>query len=133
LDFHRKSEFSQDWLVIRRALAFAVFAALAPTLTAQDPPAFEGAVIKPSPPQPATQTNAGLRITERQARFTNLDLGDGASFLIANNRIEFRKATFAQLAGAIERFVDRPVIDQSRREGASTSRLTCCRMTSRRL
>jgi len=46
-----------------------------------------------------------------------VDLGDGASLEIGNNRIEFKKVTFAQLAGVVERFVDRPVIDQSKREG----------------
>jgi uncharacterized protein (TIGR03435 family) len=44
-------------------------------------------------------------------------LGDGASLEISSNRIEFKKVTFQQLAAVLERFVDRPVIDQSKREG----------------
>jgi uncharacterized protein (TIGR03435 family) len=47
-------------------------------------------------------------------------LGDGASLEISSNKLEFKKVTFAQLAGVVERFVDRPVIDQSKREGRFT-------------
>ena len=47
----------------------------------------------------------------------SVDLGDGASLEISSNRIEFKKATFAQLAGVVERFVDRPVVDQSKKAG----------------
>src|SRR5262249_39760132 len=69
-------------------------------------------------PADAPLSAGGLSVTSTSGPGgTVVDLGDGASLVIANNRIEFRKATFAQLAGAIERFVDRPVIDQSQREG----------------
>src|SRR5262245_17424949 len=40
-----------------------------------------------------------------------LDLGQGSSFNFANNRFEAKKLTMASLAGMVERFLDRPVID----------------------
>jgi uncharacterized protein (TIGR03435 family) len=46
-----------------------------------------------------------------------VDLGDGAALIVASNRIEVRRATFAQVAATLERFVDRPAVDRSRREG----------------
>jgi uncharacterized protein (TIGR03435 family) len=203
-------------------LTFALAAALAAPCAAQETPRFEVATVKPSPPEPPTPGTAGLRITQRQARFTYLslkdyigmaynvrvyqivgpdwiastrfeiagtipdgqsgkdvprmvaslleerfhakshreqrefpvyaletlpqfalapvqvdapapgavtvtstsgpggavvDLGDGASLVIGGNRIELRKVTFEQMAGALERFVDRPVVDRTHREG----------------
>ena len=47
----------------------------------------------------------------------SVDLGDGASLEISTNKIQFKKVTFLQLAAVVERFLDRPVIDQSHREG----------------
>jgi uncharacterized protein (TIGR03435 family) len=61
--------------VIRVALTLTLLIGLAPTFAAQAPQ-FEVAVIKPSPSEPQTAPSAGLRITERQARFTNLSLED---------------------------------------------------------
>jgi uncharacterized protein (TIGR03435 family) len=42
-----------------------------------------------------------------------LDLGDGGSFVLANNRVEARKVTMEGLAGVITRFLDRPAIDST--------------------
>jgi uncharacterized protein (TIGR03435 family) len=188
-------------------------------LSAQVPVQFEVASVKPSPPEPPTPGTAGLRITQRQARFTFLslkdyigigygvrvyqiiapdwvastrfeivatmpegqpgdqlpammrslledrfqlkvhrenrefpvyalettpgfalepvaadtpgdaftvtstsgpngavvDLGQGASLTIGGNRLEARKVTMQMLAAVLERFVDRPVVDQAKR------------------
>lgn len=46
---------------------------------------------------------------------TVVDLGDGASLVVGGNRIELKKATMAQAAAVLERFVDRPVVDQTGR------------------
>jgi len=44
---------------------------------------------------------------------TAIDLGNGATMMIGNNRIEAGKITMAQLADALSRFVDRQVIDMT--------------------
>src|SRR5262245_22916891 len=44
-------------------------------------------------------------------RGISLDLGNGSSFNFANNRIEAKKLTMASLAGMLERFLERPVVD----------------------
>jgi uncharacterized protein (TIGR03435 family) len=59
----------------RVALALAVTIGIALPAAAQ-PAQFEVASIKPSPPEPPTPGTAGLRITQRQARFTFLSLKD---------------------------------------------------------
>jgi uncharacterized protein (TIGR03435 family) len=205
----------------RCAVLLLAFLAASP-LGAQETPRFEVASIKPSPPEPPTPGTAGLRITERQARFTFLslkdyigmgygvkvyeiaapdwtastrfeivatipegqppkdvpkmmaslleerfhlkshreqrefavygleataafklepippdaptdgaftvtstsgpggavvDLGQGASLAVGNNRIEAKKVTMIQLAALLERFVDRPVVDRTKRDG----------------
>jgi len=41
----------------------------------------------------------------------NLDLGNGTSFSLANNKIEAHKITMVQLAETLTRFTDRPVQD----------------------
>jgi uncharacterized protein (TIGR03435 family) len=208
--------------MLTRILAFALSVGVATPLLAQDAPRFEVASVKPSGDQPPTPGTAGLRITDRQARFTYLslkdyigmaygvqvyqivapdwiasarfeiiatipegqqakdvtkmmaalleerfhlkshreqrefgvyaleaspafklqpvppdaptggafsvtstsgptgavvDLGQGASLTIGNNRIELKKVAMAQLAAILERFVDRPVVDQTKLEG----------------
>jgi uncharacterized protein (TIGR03435 family) len=47
----------------------------------------------------------------------NLDLGNGTSFSLANNRIEAHKITMAQLAETLTRFTDRPVQDATALSG----------------
>jgi len=62
--------------MLRHAIAFVVSFGIAVPLAAQAPAQFEVASIKPSPPEPPTPGTAGLRITQRQARFTFLSLKD---------------------------------------------------------
>src|SRR3954469_18526581 len=59
----------------RVALAIVLTLGIALPAAAQ-PAQFEVASIKPSPPEPPTPGTAGLRITQRQARFTFLSLKD---------------------------------------------------------
>jgi uncharacterized protein (TIGR03435 family) len=54
-------------------------------------------------PQTFTRQGSGRGIS--------LDLGQGSSFDFANNRIEGKKLTMATLAGMVERFLDRPVVN----------------------
>ena len=62
--------------MLRHAIAIVVSLGIAVPLAAQAPAQFEVASIKPSPPEPPTPGTAGLRITQRQARFTFLSLKD---------------------------------------------------------
>jgi len=54
-------------------------------------------------PQTFTRQGSGQGIS--------LDLGGGSSFNFANNKFEAKKVTMASLAGMLERFLDRPVVD----------------------
>lgn len=206
----------------RHTLAVLALLAMASPVGAQQPPHFEVATVKPSPPEPPTPGTAGLHITQREARFTFMslkdyigmgygvqvyqiagpdwiasarfeiagtipegeqpkdvtkmmaalleerfhlkshreqrefpvyaleaspafklepippdapadgafsvtstngpggtvvDLGQGATLTVGNNRIEFRKVVMKQVAAILERFVDRPVVDQTRLDG----------------
>ncbi len=47
----------------------------------------------------------------------NTNLGNGASWTFVPNRFEARKLTMGQLATAIERFADRPVVDMTGLKG----------------
>jgi uncharacterized protein (TIGR03435 family) len=44
-------------------------------------------------------------------RGISLDLGQGSSVNFANNRFEAKKLTMASMAGMLERFLERPVVD----------------------
>ena len=44
---------------------------------------------------------------------TFIDLGQGASLALGNNRFEAKKVTMAMLADILARFVDRPVVDRT--------------------
>jgi hypothetical protein len=129
---------------MRPIAAFVVCVTVVSPIAAQEPPHFDVASIKPSPAEtPPPGTPVGLRITEHQARFSYLSLKDyiGMGFgvrvyqiiapeWISSARFEITatipedqqakdvtKVTFAQLAGVVERFVDRPVVDQSKKTG----------------
>jgi uncharacterized protein (TIGR03435 family) len=47
----------------------------------------------------------------------SVDLGQGASLTLGNNRFEAKKVTMAMLADTLARFVDRPVVDMTKLEG----------------
>ena len=63
--------------MLRLAITLVVsLAIVVPAAAQESKPQFEVASIKPSPPEPPTPGTAGLRITQRQARFTFLSLRD---------------------------------------------------------
>jgi uncharacterized protein (TIGR03435 family) len=62
--------------MLRHVIAIVVSLGVAVPVAAQAPAQFEVASIKSSPPEPPTPGTAGLRITQRQARFTFLSLKD---------------------------------------------------------
>jgi uncharacterized protein (TIGR03435 family) len=47
----------------------------------------------------------------------SVNLGRGSSYTFANNRFEATKLTMAQLAGNLERFMDRPIVDMTELKG----------------
>lgn len=47
-----------------------------------------------------------------------VDLGNGSSLLLGNNRFEAKKVTMAALADILARFVDRPVVDDTGLKGS---------------
>jgi uncharacterized protein (TIGR03435 family) len=62
-----------------------------------------------SGPQTFTRNGSGQGIS--------VNLGHGSSFNFAENRLETNKLTMQSLAGALERFVDRPVMDMTGAKG----------------
>ena len=79
-------------------------------------PAFN---LEPLPPEATADTAVTVTSTSGPGG-AFVDLGQGASLTIGNNRIEAKKVTFQMLAGVLERFVDRPVVDQTKRDGRFT-------------
>jgi uncharacterized protein (TIGR03435 family) len=51
------------------------------------------------------------------ARGAAVDLGQGSSLLLGNNRFDAKKVTMVTLADILARFVDRPVVDMTKLEG----------------
>lgn len=47
----------------------------------------------------------------------SVDLGQGASLTLGNNRFDAKKVTMEMLADTLARFVDRPVVDMTKLEG----------------
>jgi len=72
-----------------------------------------------APPSDATNVVAG-----GSANGAAVDLGDGASFSLANNQVVATKLTMPLLANVLTRFMDRPVLDQTAIPGAFDFTLT---------
>lgn len=64
-------------------------------------------------PKPAVNVTGG-----GSQRGVNINLGNGSSFSLADNKFVARKLTMAQLADTLARFEDRPVVDMTGVEGA---------------
>lgn len=71
----------------------------------------EDTAAAPAADAPLTITGGGSN------RGIAVDFGGGSSYAFANNRLEGRKLTMAQLAETLTQFVDRPVVDMTRLEG----------------
>jgi uncharacterized protein (TIGR03435 family) len=75
-----------------------------------------GAKLQPSPPpidlaEPAPGT-VNVAVSGSGAGVA-MDLGGGASFLLANNKLEMRRVTMPLLADGLTRMTDRPVVDMT--------------------
>jgi uncharacterized protein (TIGR03435 family) len=68
-------------------------------------PETEADKIEPGAPYSATGTGSAQGIA--------VNLGRGSSYTFANNRFEAKKLTMDTLAGNLERFVDRPIVDKT--------------------
>src|SRR5262249_24894260 len=76
-----------------------------------------GLKMQKSPPD-ANQENADPRapvslVGGGSSQGVSVSLGRGSSFTVANNRFEGKKLTMAALAGTLERFLDRPIVDMT--------------------
>jgi uncharacterized protein (TIGR03435 family) len=76
-----------------------------------------GPKLKPSADLAAPTSSAIEVGGSGSAAGVNLDLGNGTSFTLANNRIEGRKITLTQLADVLTRFADRHVQDATGLDG----------------
>ena len=75
--------------------------------------------VLPDPGVEASDAKAPQTFTRQgSGRGIFLDLGQGSSFNFANNRFEGKRITMASLAGMIERFLDRPVVDLTNVNGS---------------
>jgi uncharacterized protein (TIGR03435 family) len=75
-------------------------------------------VVSASEPDPADAKAAQAFTRSGSGRGIFLNLGQGSSINFANNAFEAKKVTMASLAGMLERFVDRPVIDATGATGS---------------
>jgi uncharacterized protein (TIGR03435 family) len=76
-----------------------------------------GLKMTPSPPNPELD-NADARAPQSftgagSNQGVSVNLGGGASFTFSNNKFEGKRLTMAALAGTLERFLDRPVVDMT--------------------
>lgn len=60
---------------------------------------------KPGRPEPVEASGTG------SGQGVSVNLGRGSSYTFANNRFEGKKLTMAELAGSLDQFLDRPVVD----------------------
>jgi uncharacterized protein (TIGR03435 family) len=76
-----------------------------------------GLKMKESPPdpdianiEPKGDVNVGVT---GSGQGVSVNLGRGSSYTFADNRFEAKKLTMTQLANAMERFLDRPIVDMT--------------------
>src|SRR5205814_8675264 len=74
------------------------------------PPGPETEKADAKTPQTFTRAGSGQGIS--------VNLGQGSSFNFANNKFVAKKLTMASLAGTLERFLDRPVLDTTGLRGS---------------
>ncbi len=80
----------------------------------------DGLKIKETASDPAdTDAEAGVTVTGAgSSQGVSVNLGRGASYTFGNNRFDAKKLTMDQLAGNLERFVDRPIVNFTALPGA---------------
>ena len=74
------------------------------------PPSAELANADPKAPQAFTGSGSNQGVS--------VNLGQGSSFTFSNNKFEAKRLTMASLAGTLERFLDRPVVDMTDLKGS---------------
>lgn len=82
----------------------------------------EGLKMQPTAPDPDAESadpRAGVTVTGAgSSQGVSINLGRGASYTFGNNRFEATRLTMQTLAGNLERFVDRPIVDSTNVSGA---------------
>jgi uncharacterized protein (TIGR03435 family) len=68
-------------------------------------------------PEPKATEGPFTVTAASSAAGTAIDLGQGSTLLLGNNRFEAKKVTMAALVDVLARFVDRPVVDATSLEG----------------
>ena len=76
----------------------------------ETPPSTELEKADPRAPQAFTGTGSNQGVS--------VNLGQGSSFSFSNNKFEAKRLTMASLAGTLERFLDRPVVDMTDLKGS---------------
>lgn len=76
-------------------------------LLGKPPLRLKDSVIDPNAPPPTSFTSTGTGSAQGVA----INLGNGSSFSFAGGKFEAEKVTAPQIAGVLERFSDRPVMD----------------------
>jgi len=75
----------------------------------ENAPSAELEKVDPRAPQAFTGTGSNQGVS--------INLGRGSSFSFSNNKFEAKRLTMASLAGTLERFLDRPVVDMTDLKG----------------
>ena len=82
-------------------------------LLGKPPLRLKDSVIDPNATPPAAITSTGTG----SAQGVSVNLGNGGSFTFAGGKFAATKVTAAQIAGALERFTDRPIMDLTELKG----------------
>jgi uncharacterized protein (TIGR03435 family) len=79
-----------------------------------------GLKMQESAPDPnATDAKAPLTVAgSGSAQGISVNLGRGSSYSFANNKFEAKRVTMTALAGVLERFLDRPIVDMTDLKGS---------------
>ena len=79
-----------------------------------------GLKMQESAPDPnAEDARAPLTVTGGgSAQGVSVNLGRGSSYTFGNNKFEAKRLTMSALAGNLERFVDRPIVDMTGLKGS---------------
>jgi uncharacterized protein (TIGR03435 family) len=84
--------------------------------------AASGLKIREAPPDPELE-NADAKAPQAfvgggSSQGVSVSLGRGSSFTFANNKLEAKRMNMPALAGTLERFLDRPVVDMTNLKGS---------------
>ena len=77
-----------------------------------------GLKVQPRADDPAAPREPGVSVGfGGSERGVAINLGNGSTYSLGNNRFEVKKFSMSQLASTVERFVDRPVVDETKVSG----------------